>query len=263
MISNGVKEREILINGLKINYKIAGRGPAILVLHGWGGSSDSWIRVQGILASQGYKVICPDFPGFGKSTPPPEPWEITDYSSFVLNFVKELKLGSFFLLGHSFGGRIAIKFVVNHPKRVKSLILCDSAGIKPKSGPKTRVIYWIARIGNAIFTPKHFARFKDAARNLFYIFLRNRDYVKANGVMKETIKKVLSEDLLLDLAKIKTKTLITWGGIDKMVPPKYANIFKEKIKDSKLEILPKIGHSPHLEIPGKFSEIILNFLKEN
>lgn len=255
-------EEKILINGLKVNYKIAGEGPAILVLHGWGGASDSWVKFQEILAKKGYKVIAPDFPGFGKTSPPPESWGIEDYSNLILNFTKKLGVGDFFLLGHSFGGRIAIKFTTKYPEKLKSLILCASAGIKPKPGLKTRIIYWMARIGNAVFTPKHLVRFKDSVRNLFYIFLRNRDYVKANGVMRETIKKVLSEDLLLDLSKIKTKTLIIWGEIDKMVPLKYAHIFKENIKDSKLEILPKIGHSPHLEVPEKFSEIVLSFIKE-
>ena len=256
-----MREKEIFINGLKANYKIAGEGPAILVLHGWGGSSDSWIVVQQILASKGYKVVVPDFPGFGRSITPPIPWGLKEYTDFVFNFSKAIGLEKFFLLGHSFGGRIAIKFAVQYPQKIIKLILCDSAGIKPKPGLKTIIIFWLARIGNAIFTPKHLVRFKDAVRNLFYIFLRNKDYVKANGTMKETIRKVLKEDLLPDLYQIKTKTLIIWGGADKMVPVKYADIFKEKINNSELEIIPKIGHSPHLEVPQKLSEIILKFLK--
>ncbi len=256
-------EKEIYINGLRVNYKIAGNGQPVLILHGWGGSSDSWLSVQRILAENGYQVVAPDFPGFGKSVTPPEPWGVKEYNDFILDFVEELKLGEFFLIGHSFGGRIAIKFAIQYPERIKKLILCDSAGIKPKPGFKTRIIFWLSRIGNAIFTPKHLQRFKDSARNLFYIFLRNRDYVKANGTMKKTIKKVLDEDLLSDLSKIKTNTLIIWGKADKMVPVRYAYIFKEKIENSKLEIMPKIGHSPHLEEPEKFSKILTSFFKNN
>ena len=112
-------------------------------------------------------------------------------------------------------------------------------------------------------TLKILKRFKDSARNLFYIFLRHKDYIKANGTMRETIKKVLDEDLLPELSKIQTKTLIIWGDKDRMVPVKYAYIFKEKIENAKLEILPKIGHSPHLEAPENFSEIIINFLEKS
>jgi len=254
-------EEKILINGLKINYKIAGQGPAILILHGWGGSSDSWIQVQEILAREGFKVICPDFPGFGKSKTPFEPWGVKEYGNFVLNLTKILELQNFFLLGHSFGGRVAIKFSVLYPEKIKSLILCDSAGIKQKWGIGEKLIFQISKIGNAIFTPTPLRRFKDKAKNLFYIFLRHRDYAKADGTMRETIKKVLTEDLLKDLPQIKIRTLIIWGESDKLVPVKYAHIFKEKIENSELKILPKIGHSPHLEVPEKLAEIIINFLR--
>lgn len=253
-------EEKLCVNDLNINYKITGKGEPLLILHGWGGSSDSWAKVQQIISNKGYKVIVPDFPGFGKSVTPPRPWSIADYTDLILNFVEKINLETFYLLGHSFGGRVAVKFAMNYPEKVKLLILCDSAGIKPKKGLLTLIIFWSARIGNAIFTPKHFARFKDGVRNLFYIFIRHKDYVKANGVMKETIKKVLDEDLLLDLSRIKMKTLIVWGQADKLVPIKYGRIFKEKIEDSEMEVLPKIGHSPHLEVPDKLSAIILNFL---
>jgi pimeloyl-ACP methyl ester carboxylesterase len=257
-----MEEKKISINGLESNYKIAGEGPAVLILHGWGGSSDSWIKVIEILTKQGFKVICPDFPGFGKSKTPLSPWSLENYTDWINEFTKFLNLDKFFLIAHSFGGRIAIKFTVKYPEEIKSLILCASAGIKPTPGLKTRIIFRLARVGNAVFTPKHLTRFKDGARNFFYIFLRHKDYVKANGTMKETIKKVLEEDLLSDLEKIKIKTLLIWGGNDKLVPLKYANIFKEKIENSELEILPKIGHSPHLEVPEKLSYIIINFLRK-
>ena len=258
-----MEEKQILIDNLKINYKIAGRGPAILVLHGWGGSSDSWLIFQKILAKAGYRVIIPDFPGFGKSVTPPKPWGIENYTDFVLKFAQKLGLeNSFFMVGHSFGGRISIRFTSQYPEKVKKLVLCDSAGIKPKPGLKTRLIFWMASIGNAIFSPRHLVRLKDTARNLFYIFLRNKDYVKADGTMKETIKKVLEEDLLPELSQIKVKTLIIWGGADRVVPLKYAYIFKEIIKDSQLEIIPRIGHSPHLETPEKLAVKIINFIKE-
>jgi pimeloyl-ACP methyl ester carboxylesterase len=257
-----MKEKQILINGLKINYKIAGEGPAVLILHGWGGSSDSWRKVQRILAKEKYKVIVPDLPGFGKSITPPEPWQVKDYSNLILNLTEKLGTSQFFLLGHSFGGRIAIKFAKDHPQKIKKLILSGSAGIKQKWGLKEKLIFQLSKLGNAIFTPTPLIRLKDKARNLFYIFLRHKDYVKADGTMKETVKKVLSEDLLPELSQIKTKTLLVWGQRDKMVPLKYAYIFKENISNSKLEILPKIGHSPNLEAPEKLSGIILDFLED-
>jgi len=257
-----MRERQILINNVKTNIKISGEGEPLLILHGWGGSSDSWIKTQAILSKNGFKVIAPDLPGFGKSITPPIPWEVKDYSNFILGLTQELNLKNFFLLGHSFGSRIAVKFALAFPEKVKKLILCNASGIKGRTGVKTWLIYQIARVGNAIFTPRVLARFRDHSRNLFYIFIRHHDYVKADGTMKETLKKVCQEDLLPILSEIKTKTLIIWGDKDKMVPVKFAHIFKKNIEDSELIILPRIGHSPHLEVPGTLAEIILSFLKK-
>jgi len=156
---------------------------------------------------------------------------------------------------------VAIKFAVNYPEKLNGLILCASAGIKPRPSFKTKIIFYLAKIGNAVFTPKRLARFKDGARNLFYIFLRRKDYVKASGTMKEVIKRVLDEDLFFELPKIRTKTLIVWGEADKMVPLRYGHIFRENIKNSELVILSKVGHSPHLETPRRLAEIVSEYLK--
>jgi len=254
-------EKEVYINKLKTNYKVAGKGQPVLILHGWGGSSDSWTQIQKILAAQGYKVICPDFPGFGKSESPPKAWKVADYAKWLLDFVRFLKLNKFSLIAHSFGARVAIKFAKNHPKKITKLILCASAGIKPKPDLETKIIFRITKAGNIIFTKKPLRGLKNGARNLFYIFVRNKDYSKTKGVMRETIKKILEEDLLPDLSQIRIKTLIIWGKKDKMIPVKYAYIFKENIKNSQLEILAKTGHSPHLENPEKLLEIITKFLR--
>ena len=79
--------------------------------------------------------------------------------------------------------------------------------------------------------------------------------------MKEIIKKVINEDLSLELSQIKVKTLLVWGQNDKLVPLKYGRIFREKIVNSELVVLPEIGHSPNLETPKKLAEIILKFLE--
>lgn len=256
-----MEEKTVLIKGSKVNFKVAGKGPAILILHGWGGSSASWVKVQYILADKGYKVIVPDFPGFGKSKPPKRPWDITDYADWVFNFVKSQKLDRFFILAHSFGGRVATKFSVKFPEAVSALILCDSAGIKRKPNLKTRAIFLASKMGNALFETEFLAKFKGKAKDIFYTFLRNKDYVKASGVMRETIKKILKEDLSPYLLKIDARTLTVWGEKDKTVPIEDAHTFKDKIKDSQLKILRGVAHSPHLQAPQKLADVVLNFLQ--
>lgn len=254
-------EKKLLINDLEVNYRISGDGQPIFILHGWRSSFNSWFKVQKILTEQGFKVIVPDFPGFGKSLSPKTAWEVADYVHWLKDFIEEAKIKEpFFLLGHSFGGRVAIKFAIKYPEKIKSLILCSSAGIKPEKNFKTKTFYHLGRIGDYLFSQWPLKKFKDRARNTFYQVIRQRDYLKVKGTMRETIKKVLAEDLLDYFAQIKTKTLIIWGKTDRMVSVKYAYIMEEKIPNSKLIILPKIGHSPHLEIPEKFTKEILQFI---
>ena len=255
-----MEENEIIINEAKVNYKIAGNGETLLILHGWGGSSNSWLKVIEKLEKD-FKIVCPDLPGFGKSETPKSAWDLKDYANWLKKFTESLKLEKFFLLGHSFGGRIAIKFSIFWPEKVKKLILCNSAGIKEKQNLKEKIIFFLALLGNAIFSPKIFQRFKDKAKNLFYLFLRNSDYAKANETMKEIMKKVLNEDLLPELSFLKVETLIVWGEKDNILPLNHALLFKEQISNSEIKILPKVFHSPHLENPEKLVKAISQFLK--
>lgn len=250
-----VFEKKINIDGLNINYKSAGFGPAVLILHGWGAGSDSWLKVQEILARKGYKVIVPDFPGFGKSSEPSSVLGVGDYSEWLRSFAEEVIGEPVFLLGHSFGGRVAIKFVSKYPEKVKKLILCASAGIKPQLTLKQKIFSRLVKI-------KKVETQSLLAKKVFYSLLGQKDYYQAKGVMKETFKKVIEEDLLIELSRIKVKTLLVWGKKDRMVPVKYAYIFHEKIKNSELKIYPDMDHRPHREVPEKLSETIINFFQQ-
>ncbi|MFH1643226.1 MAG: alpha/beta hydrolase [Patescibacteria group bacterium] len=256
-----MEEKTIFVNNLKVHVKVSGQGDPILILHGWGSYSWSWVKIQNILAENGFKVFVPDLPGFGESDAPTSVWGVDDYSEFISALVKELNISQFFLLGHSFGGRISIKFVNKYTEKVKSLILVGSAGLKSKIDPKTRIIYKISSFGKKVFSKKVFRSLKKFAQNIFHFVLRHRDYVKASGIMREIIKKVLDEDLLSELSKIKIKTLLVWGVKDKLVPIEDAYIFHKEISNSELKIFPNVGHSPHKEIQEEFSQTIIDFLK--
>jgi len=258
-----MKEKKISIKGLAVNYKIQGRGKPVLILHGWGvGNSNSWTKVQKFLSLAKYKVIVPDFPGFGKSEVPKKIWNVSDYADWLNSFVNKLKLKKFNLIAHSFGARVATKFIVKHPKKVDRLVLVAPAGIKQKPNIETRLIFLISKIGKFFLNIKKTEKTKEKLKKAFYFFLRNKDYIRAEGVMKEIIKEVISEDLTPLFSKITNKTLIVWGAKDKILPKSQAKVFKEKIKNSRVEIIPEAGHSPHLISSDKLLGIIIKFFKE-
>jgi pimeloyl-ACP methyl ester carboxylesterase len=248
--------KSINLRGLSVFYQTAGSGPVVLILHGWGGSSASWSKVQEALASEGFNTVCPDLPGFGRTKAPDETWSLDDYARFVLEFADSLSLDDFFLVGHSFGGRISIKLSSIKPERIKKMILCGSAGLKMEKDLKARIV------SNCVSFAKHSPFLKKLLKKPLYLFLGNRDYVKADEQMKKIMAFVISEDLEPLLPLISQETLLVWGDKDKLVPLKYADVFKKKIKNSRLEVVKGAGHALNLERPSVLADKISSFLKK-
>jgi len=260
------EEKEIIIDNLKVNYKIAGQGEPVLIIHGWGGSSDSWVKVQENIAKNNFKVVCPDLPGFGKSPNPPVSWGIDDYINFISDFVKEVGLEKFFLVGHSFGGGLATKFTALYPKKVKALVLCDAAVVRSnkKLNFRQKVAYALTKNSYAIFSNSFFKRtVYPWAQKVVYKIAGTHDYYLAKGTMKETFQKISSEDLSKFAIQIKVPTLVIWGRQDKTLPIEDGIALKRLIPNSKAEFLEDVDHSPHRKKPEELSNIIINFIRAN
>jgi len=248
-----MEEKFIKVNNLKVFTRIEGQGSPFLILHGWGASTKSWIKVQHEL-SKHFSVICPDLPGFGKSDLPDSAWNIDSYLDFIIALTKELGIEKFYLLGHSFGGRIAIKLAEKFSEKLEKLILIDSAGIKPKA-PN-----WFISLLNRFMGIFKFMPGYNIGRKAYYKFIiRSTDYLKATGIMKQVFQKVIAEDLIDCLHNIQIKTFIIWGKHDNLTPLKDGQIINQKIADSKLDIV-DTGHAPHLIIPKIISQKIIDFI---
>ncbi len=223
----------------------------LFILHGWGSCAENWKGIKQSLESKRLKVAVPDLPGFGQAPPLKTAWFVDDYVQWLKDFCETENISQFFLFGHSFGGRLAIKFAAKYPEKLQGLILCAAAGIKPK---KNLLILAIAKIGKIIF-PYPFCR------KIFYSkILRKTDYLKAQGIMKQVFKNVIEEDLTPYLAQIKVPTLILWGEKDKMTSVKNGYLMKEKIKNSQLKVFEGIGHSLRRENPQLLIKEIQDFL---
>ena len=257
-----MKEEKIAIDDLEINYKIAGQGEPLLIWHGWGGSSDSWQKVQDILG-QNFQVISLDLPGFGKSSNPPQPWKTDDYLAILLKFAEKSGLSNFYLVGHSFGGGLAAKFSAENPQKVKALVLTDAAIFRSKRrlNWRQKIASVLAKIG-LVFEkmPLIGKSLYPLARRFLYRFAGVHDYNQANGVMKETFKNIISEDISSYLPQIKVPTLILWGKEDKSTPLGDAFEAQKLISNSQIKIIEKASHSPHLIQPEATAEIIADFL---
>ena len=231
----------IKIDELVTRYKVLGKGKPLLFLHGWGGSSDSFYRLQKIL-SRDYKTIALDLPGFGETDFPPSPWRVQDYKNFVLAFTQKRGLETFCLIGHSFGGRIAILLSALHPEKVEKLVLISAAGITHEKSPEERAISFVAKLGKRIISLPLINRLEEPTRYLFYKLIRRQDYYLAKGVMRETIQNVIREDLRKYLPNITLPTLIVWGDKDDVTPLADAYIMQKEIPHAKLKIIKGGSH---------------------
>ena len=228
----------------------------IIILHGWNSSKEKWERVKKKIEKAGMQVFIPDLPGFKKKLN--RPWSLDDYLEWFKEFSENK--GKFFLLGHSFGGRISIKFATQYPEKIKGLILVGAAGIKHKKGIKGQIILKITKFFKKTLNFPVLRSFYPFLRIILYKYiLRKTDYLKAKGAMKQTFLNIIEEDLTPYLSQIKSNTLIIWGRNDKTTPFFDGKLMKENIKDSKLEIL-ETGHAPYLESSEILSRKIIDFI---
>ncbi len=261
-----MEEKQILIKGLTVNYKVFGppltentasqnKSKPMLILHGWPSSSEKWIEVGALLAEKGLKVIIPDLPGFGKSQEPLQALNTDGYIEWIREFCDNLPdlKKDFYLVGHSFGGGLSAKFAVKYNQRIIKLFLISAATIREIT-PKKKFFYKMAKIVK-IFS---FIPYYDFIRKAFYKFvIRKSDYIYQKGIMKDTYVKIISEDLSFRLSFIKVPTIIIWGDKDNLTPIEDANFIHEKIKDSKLIVINDKKHSLQLEAPEILTEKIL------
>lgn len=224
----------------------------LIILHGWQSSKEKWQKVKELLEGPGLKVVALDLPGFKPENQLSRPWNLDNYVAWLENELTAYA-EPVYLLGHSFGGRLAIKMAAKNPAKLKGLILVGAAGIKNRS---LSVRFW--RQLAEIFSP----RANNLAKRFFYRFiLRKKDYLEARGHLKQTMANAIAEDLMPLLAQIKKPTLLVWGKKDALTPIKDGRLMNKEIKNSRLEVLPQNGHSLHLECPEKLAQAVKGFIE--
>ncbi len=249
----------ITIDGIKINYSTRGNGECVLFLHGWGASIKLFDSLMETVSKK-YCAVAMDLPGFGESGEPDYPWSVDDYVSFVVKFAKETGLMPAAIIGHSFGGRIMIKLLAGGlMPGVKKAVFMDAAGIKPKKSIKQNVSLMAYKAGRRIMsTPPMKALFPDAVENM-----RKRrgsvDYNSATPVMRQTLVKVVNEDLTSLLPKITVPSLLIWGTADTATPISDGETFERLIPDAGLVRIEGGSHFAFLQAPEICSRAVSSF----
>ncbi|HQM15713.1 MAG TPA: alpha/beta hydrolase [Candidatus Woesebacteria bacterium] len=270
--------------------------PKIIILHGWSFEPDLKNRWQAVikgLEAQGLLVEYLDLPGFeislseanvhlkqlgdknnqnkrsfqkssNLSKTGGDGWSLDEYAQYVLSCLS--KESNVVILGHSFGGQLAVRVAVTHPSWLKGLILIGPAGIVDRSWPKIfkRSLF----SGLSIFGKKLLLgagvssshSFYQSMRQLFLQLAGATDYRLSSTLMKKTMNKVLSTEILNDLDDIDLPSLIFWGTRDRFTPVKHASLFASRLSHSHLVILEGDGHRPYFTQPDMLLSHISHFL---
>ena len=253
-----IKAKQIVIDGLLSSYTEDGEGSPMLLLHGWGCRAATFKDIQTELAKN-HKVYAVDFPGFGGSDEPGEVWGIEDYASWTAKLISKLSITDPIILGHSFGGRVAL--ILNTKTAISKLILTGGAGLIMDADiefrKKNEGIKKMKGLFEKILPKSTF----DWAKEKMVDMVGSADYKNASPMMKEVLKKILHEDLKEYAQQVKVPTLLVWGENDTATPVAMAKAFNEYIKGSKLEILPGVGHYVFIDKKEQFLNIVTDFLK--
>ncbi len=230
----------------------------LLCLHGWGGSKESFTELRKALNDTDIEILTPDLPGFGDEPEPTKTWTNDDYADWVRDWIgRNIGEKRFLLLGHSHGGRIAVKLAARHSLPITHLYLCAPAGIRRRQPVKRFVGLALAKTGKALLSlPILLNHAKPLARRVLYRLLRTHDYEQASPAMRQTMIRVTTEDMRPLLAGIHIPTDIFWGTDDRMTPYTDAVIVKNGIKGSVLHTYPGVTHRVHRDRAKEIASVI-------
>jgi pimeloyl-ACP methyl ester carboxylesterase len=248
---------KIIVQNLAVEYQDEGEGEVILLLHGWQDNLHTFDALMPLLSTTN-RVIRLDCPGFGQSEIPERAWDLDNYVKLVENFIQKLHLQVDVLIGHSFGGRIAIKGAADKNLQPNKIVLVNSAGIAKNKILRNSVLKIGAKIIGWITYIPPFVFWREKWRKKMYESIGS-DYLNA-GAMQETFLKIISEDLSASAKKINIPTLLIWGADDTETPLSDGKLFSQLIPNSKLEIINGAGHFVHQKKPEAVAKLIRIFM---
>jgi pimeloyl-ACP methyl ester carboxylesterase len=276
-----MEQREIIVHGKRLKYRLAGKGPLVLLIHGMAGSATTWKHVMPAL-SEHFAVLAPDLLGHGESEKTKGDYSLGAMASTLRDLVVALGYKRTTVVGQSYGGGIAMQFAYQYPERCERLVLVDSGGLGSEVNPLLRMLtlpgseavllvacappvrHVVESIGRAALRKK--------IQNAPVIPELWRSYsslgnVEARRAFLRTLRAVIdprgqtvsANDKLYLAAGVPT--LIIWGAEDRIIPVEHAYAAHAAIPGSWLEIIEGVGHYPHCEDPERFVDVLTEFIE--
>ncbi|QUY45628.1 alpha/beta fold hydrolase [Acaryochloris marina] len=257
---------------VKAAYQDEGRGPVVLLLHGFLSESSCWRAVTQILKNK-YRCISLDLLGFGESSKPEIDYKIESQVSYIHHFMKALCIDSFYIIGHSLGGWIAASYALKYKESVLGLVLAAPAGIseeldkyqilKPLSW-ETPIIDWVLNlvsVFSSIFKKKETVNtIKHYRYQLLY-----------EPIMKAWFRRIFKGEMSTELIDrsiqdISSATLIIAAEKDLTIPFWYCQAYEDKIPNAQLKVIAEANHQLPTDngtlVAELFDDFVNNLINE-
>jgi pimeloyl-ACP methyl ester carboxylesterase len=273
--------RHVTIHGHRRAYVKVGRGPALLLLHGLGCTHHTWDPVIDALAKR-YTVVAPDLLGHGESDKPRTDYSIGAFANGMRDLLTVLGIDTVTVVGHSFGGGVAMQFAYQFPERTERLALVGSGGLGPEVSAAIRAITTTGfhQVMGALTLPgvrhlgtaglralsrtgvKEFRDFDEVAE----IYQSFRDPA-ARAAIRHVVRAVVDwQGQIVTMADRAYLTeampmCVIWGAEDRVIPVSHAARAAELAPGARVEILPDSGHFPHKDHPQRFARVLHDFIR--
>jgi abhydrolase domain-containing protein 6 len=268
--SAGFRRKSVQLGDHRIAYSEGGKGEPVVLIHGFGASSDNWNRMAGRLTKK-YRVIAPDMPGWGQSTR----IDSTSYAypqqvERLHEFLGALGLRRVHLVGHSMGGFISSAYAARYPEEVITLGLIAPHGVaEPQPGELALSVAagdnWLVarnlpefdRLLNKVFAKRPYL-----PKSVFKLFAAYA--IRGSAKSARIFAEMQSNDPTLEerLPLIQAPTLIIWGDQDRVLNISGSEVFRKGLKSPQLLVLPGIGHMPLIESARECATAWLQFAEK-
>jgi len=224
----------------KLSYLDGNSGYPVIFLHGFGGTGNTWLKTTPYL-EKCIRPVLVDLLGHGHSDKPDIEYTVQQQAESIVDLISTLEVSKFSIAGNSYGGWITLK-LASGMLEPDMIFPVDSAGISPALSNGSR---------------ENMNRVLDS-------ILKLRNYNNRNALERIMENNKKQEEKISDtaLGNIKSKTTIIWGSVDNIIPVSYGHAMESKISGSELIVMPDASHTPFIDMPKEFAEIINRKIKE-
>jgi pimeloyl-ACP methyl ester carboxylesterase len=271
---------EVDLHGHRAIYRVAGSGPAVVLIHGMVNSSRHWEDVALRLAGS-HRVVAPDLIGHGDSATPRGDYSLGAHAATIRDLLTTIGVERATIVGHSLGGGVAMQFFYQFPQRTERLVLVSSGGLGREVSPLLRgAALPGAALGLRVAANRRVvAALQGAGRSLRGCGISKGVYLEAvaralrplgepgsRRAFLQTLRSVIdvhgqhvsAVDRLYLLGEMPT--LIVWGERDRTIPVDHGREAHLAIPHCRFETLPRAAHFPHLEDVDGLAGVLADFL---